>query len=358
MQVHAFMIVAAMLLAMSIGCAAFIARQDQKRFAKRILKYGAAGAALGLLTGLMVSAVQDLVLTIAFIIVGILTASLMCIFDWIVETVGKDQEVVAYYDDGTPPRFYITGDKHRNFGRVKKFCHDMNTRRKDVLIILGDSGFNYFDDQRDDQLKKEMSEINITFFCLYGNKEKRPENIGTYGIRSFCGGKVYYEPRYPNLYFAIDGETYTFEGKKYVVAGGAHSVDKIKCLHNHLPYYEDEMPNDYIKTAVEDTLRKHDHSVYGMMTHTCPAKYLPVEMFMSTRQNADAKRKRSKIKSTEVFQPDIDRSTEEWLDHLEDQLDYTVWFCGHYHIDKQIDKIQMLCHEIRPLHLDGSDNPA
>ena len=35
---------------------------------------------------------------------------------------------------------------------------------------------------------------------------------------------------------------------------------------------------------------------------------------------------------------------------LEKQLDYEVWYCGHYHIDKQIDKINMMCHEIRPLH--------
>ena len=35
---------------------------------------------------------------------------------------------------------------------------------------------------------------------------------------------------------------------------------------------------------------------------------------------------------------------------LENKLDYEVWFCGHYHIDKQIDKVQMMCQDIRPLH--------
>ncbi len=38
----------------------------------------------------------------------------------------------------------------------------MNTRRKDVLIILGDTGFNYYDDKRDDDLKEEISQLNIT----------------------------------------------------------------------------------------------------------------------------------------------------------------------------------------------------
>lgn len=54
----------------------------------------------------------------------------------------KRKRIPLYYDDKTPPKFYITGDKHRNFENVKRFCLDMNTKRKDVLIVLGDVGFN------------------------------------------------------------------------------------------------------------------------------------------------------------------------------------------------------------------------
>lgn len=263
----------------------------------------------------------------------------------------KKETVPMYYDDGTPPRFFITGDKHRNFNKVKAFCCDMNTRRKDVLIILGDAGFNYYDDKRDDELKKEISQLNITLFCLHGNKENRPQNVGTYGIRNFCGGKVYYEPKYPNIFFAIDGEIYTFEGKKYMVVGGAHSVDKIRCFEEGDPFWDDEMPDDYIKKSVEEKLDQESNKIYGMMTHTCPIDYLPTEMFMSTRQNATIKRKPRMAKSKRFFKPDIDRSTEIWLGELEKKLEYEVWFCGHYHIDKEIDKIHMMHHDIRPLHM-------
>ncbi len=262
----------------------------------------------------------------------------------------KEETIPLYYDDGTPAKFFITGDKHRNFEQVKRFCRDMQTRRKDVLIILGDAGFNYYDDDRDDKLKQEISALNITLFCLYGNKENRPQNVGTYGLRNFCGGQVYYEPRYPNILFAIDGEIYTFEGKKYMVVGGAHSVDKVRCLEEGLPFWEDEMPDAEVKARVEAGLSGENNCIYGMMTHTCPIRYLPTEMFMSTRQNAVLKRKPRKIKSKKLFKPDIDRSTEEWLGKLEQQLDYEIWYCGHYHIDKEIDKVNMMCHEIRPLH--------
>ena len=304
------------------------------------------GAALSLL--LSPITVQNVLL---FALMGGVVGELLAFFVLTIKQAYKKDTVISYYDDGSPAKFFITGDKHRHFDRVKKFCREMNTRRKDVLIILGDSGFNYYDDKRDDELKKEISALNITLFCLHGNKENRPQNVGTYGIRSFCGGKVYYEPKYPNIYFAIDGEIYTFEGKKYMVVGGAHSVDKMRCLEEGTPFWYDEMPDDTVKATVEQHLLNEENKIYGMMTHTCPIDYLPTEMFMSTRQNASIKRKPKKEKSKKLFKPDIDRSTEIWLGELEKKLDYEVWFCGHYHVDKQIDKVQMMWRGIRPLHM-------
>lgn len=266
----------------------------------------------------------------------------------------KEKRIAEFYDE-TPPKFFITGDKHRNFESVKSFCQDINTRKKDVLIILGDSGFNYYDDKRDDKLKKEISALDITLFCLHGNKENRPQNIGSYGIRSFCGGKVYYEPKYPNIFFAIDGEIYNFEGNQYLVVGGAHSVDKQRCLELGLPYWNDEMPNNATKTKVKKALEKENFQIYGIMTHTCPIKYLPTEMFISTNRKIK-NRKRKKPRKSQ-YKLDIDRTTERWLGKMESNITYSVWFCGHYHIDKQIDKIHMLHNDIRLLHQkDYGDN--
>lgn len=316
---------------------------------KHYLKY-LAGIPLGIALSLLITPVtlSDILL---FAVMGGALGELLTIFFLTVKKEYKESTVISCYDDGSPARFFITGDKHRRFDRVKEFCREMNTRRKDVLIILGDAGFNYYDDKRDDELKAEMSRLNITLFCLHGNKENRPQNVGTYGIRSFCGGKVYYEPKYPNIFFAIDGEIYTFEGKKYMVVGGAHSVDKMRCLEEGTPFWYDEMPDDRTKEHVEKVLEAENNHIYGMLTHTCPVNYLPTEMFMSTRQNASIKRKPRKARSKKLFRPDIDRSTEIWLGELEKNIDYEVWFCGHYHVDKQIDRIQMMYKNIQPLHM-------
>ena len=179
------------------------------------------------------------------------------IYIYTIKSLTKDREntITSYCENNSDGRFFITGDKHRKFDEVKKFCRKMKTRRKDILIILGDAGFNYYGDDRDSTLKKKISKLEITLFCIHGNKENRPQNVGTYGVRSFCGGKVYYEPKYPNIFFAIDGEIYTFEGKQYMVVGGAHSVDRLRCLEENLPFWHDEMPDDTIKEKVE--LRLH-----------------------------------------------------------------------------------------------------
>ncbi len=344
-----FIMIGVILNVICIWCIKILLKDKTNMRWKAFLKY-LSGIPAGLVFSVLLFPIR-LSNVLLFAVLGGALGELLALFYLTVKQAYKKDSVISYYDDGSPAKFFITGDKHRRFDKVKEFCRQANTRRKDVLIILGDAGFNYYDDTRDDELKREISQLNITLFCLHGNKENRPQNVGTYGIRSFCGGKVYYEPKYPNIYFAIDGEIYTFEGKKYMVVGGAHSVDKMRCLETGNPFWYDEMPDDTIKDAVEHNLQNEGNKIYGMMTHTCPVEYLPTEMFMSTRRNAAIKRKPRKTKSKKIFKPDIDRSTEIWLSDLEKKIDYTVWYCGHYHIDKQIDKIQMMYHDIRPLHM-------
>ena len=62
-----------------------------------------------------------------------------------------------------------------------------------------------------------------------------------------------------------------------------------------------------------------------VLSHTTPLKYEPVEVFMSG-----------------VDQGSVDKSTEIWLDGIEDRLEYKKWYCGHYHTEKKIDKLEIM----------------
>lgn len=46
-----------------------------------------------------------------------------------------------------------------------------------------------------------------------------------------------------------------------------------------------------------------------------------------------------------IDQSTVDDSTERWLDEVEESLDYNIWMCGHWHINKRIDKMHFLYHD-------------
>ena len=47
-----------------------------------------------------------------------------------------------------------------------------------------------------------------------------------------------------------------------------------------------------------------------------------------------------------VNQSRVDKSTEQWLDRIEDKLNYQKWYCGHYHTEKKIDKLEIMFENI------------
>lgn len=215
---------------------------------------------------------------------------------------------------------YITGDTHGSFDRIEKFCKEQNTTKNDIMIILGDVGLNYYGGDRDETRKSVVSKLPITLFCIHGNHENRPENLGDmYRIKFFHDGAVFFQKEYPNILFAVDGQIYNFNGLRTMVVGGAYSVDKHYRLENGMKWFDDEQPSASTKNFVENSLDFNGRKIDIMLTHTCPEKFIPVEAFLPN-----------------VDQSSVDRSTEEWLDSIERKTSYKMWYCGHYHINKML----------------------
>lgn len=133
------------------------------------------------------------------------------------------------------------------------------------------------------------------------------------------------EDEFPNLLFAKDGEVYDIAAKKTIVIGGAYSVDKWYRLQCDLHWFSDEQPSVEIKNRVEQKLEELGWKVDLVWTHTCPEKYTPQEVFLSG-----------------MDQTTVDNSTEQWLDTIEDRLEYEDWYCDHWHINKGIDRMHFL----------------
>ena len=220
---------------------------------------------------------------------------------------------------------YLTGDTHGDFDRVASFCDKVKSTKEDILVVLGDAGINYYGNPKDERLKEFLHDLPITLLCIHGNHEKRPQTISSYQKTLWQGGTVYQEPHHPSLLFAMDGEIYDLGGKRCIAIGGAYSVDKHYRISRQWGWWADEQPSDQIKAHVEQRLESVGWDIDIVLTHTCPMKYLPREEFLPF-----------------IDQSTVDNSTEIWLDTLEDKLHYAHWYCGHYHTDKNIDKISFL----------------
>jgi 3-oxoacid CoA-transferase subunit A len=224
---------------------------------------------------------------------------------------------------------YLTGDTHGDFSRIYNFCKNNKTTISDTMVILGDAGLNYYINGIDLKKKHKLSALPITIFCIHGNHECRPRHIPTYEITEWREGLVYLEKEYLNILFAKDGEIYNLDDQRVIVIGGAYSVDKYYRLARNACWWEDEQPSDTAKQKVERTLINNRWNVDFVLSHTCPRKYEPIEAFLSF-----------------IDQSKVDKTTEDWLDHIEDNLTYKKWYCGHYHIDKSIDNIRFLQNDI------------
>ncbi len=224
---------------------------------------------------------------------------------------------------------YITGDTHCDFSRFEDFCEKNKTTTDDIMIILGDSGLNFYGNYLDRHTKEKASAYPLTFFCIHGNHEKRASGIDSYKTGVFCGGTVYFEEDFPSLLFAKDGEIYRFGEHDCIVIGGAYSIDKTFRLAYGYPWYADEQPSDEIKNYAENALMERAYKIDVVLSHTCPKNYEPTEVFLKG-----------------IDQSSVDKSTEIWLAEMESMMRYKYWYCGHFHTQKKIDRLRFMFKDI------------
>ena len=91
--------------------------------------------------------------------------------------------------------------------------------------------------------------------------------------------------------------------------------------------YPSEQPDDKTKNEAIQVLNNNDIDV--ILSHTCPYSYLPKEAFIIG-----------------VDESKVDNSTEHFLDTIEKNYNYQKWYCGHFHIDKEIDKIRFMSRDV------------
>ena len=226
----------------------------------------------------------------------------------------------------------LVSDTHGDFKRIRDVSKKLNTTKEDVLIILGDCGFNYYFNERDNQLKNKIAKYPITIFAIRGNHEARPQEMsGKWHYEKFFGNRVIVENNYPNIKYALDGYDYYIPYYKYYnedgstcyeyyhafVIGGAYSVDKYHRISNGWSWFENEQLNEQEQKDIMDYLdwlHNNNRPIELFLTHTCPITYEPTDLFLPT-----------------VNQAMVDKSMERFLGEIEKKYKYKLWCFGHFH---------------------------
>lgn len=249
-------------------------------------------------------------------------------------------------------KIYITGDKHSDFQspddyqKVEKFCKQFSTTKEDFMIVLGDHGVRYYEDWRDLHAKKKLAKYPIRFIMLRGNHDKRTTQYGknVYVDTDCVKGWFVEDPDYPDILYTTEYGWYKFAGHNVFVINGAYSVDKWYRLEmnergflNYRWFIDEQLTNEE-KEDAEDllfgTMERFWRTDFIVMSHTCPIGFKPTDNLLPG-----------------IDQSKVDESTEQWMQKLydkiaEENLPLEQWYCGHWHIDRKVNPVRFMYHDI------------
>lgn len=235
--------------------------------------------------------------------------------------------------------FLVTGDTHGDFSRLlglqKEYLKD--NQKDTTLIILGDFGVNYYADGRATRAKQYLSEnVSFEIFCVHGNHERNPEYMESCVEKEWNGGVVYYEPDFPKILYAKDGEVYQLGEKTVAVFGGAYSIDKDYRLAYGYNWFPDEQMSEDVRKRCEQNMERIGWKVDYVFSHTVPLSAEPTEFFLDG-----------------IDQSKVDKTTEIWLESIKNRLTYKQWYAGHYHYDVvKCGNINIMYYEVKELGKD------
>lgn len=247
---------------------------------------------------------------------------------------------------------FVTGDCHADWSKfsTNSFPEQKEMTRNDYVIVCGDFGI-WHSNSTEKWWLKWLSKKNFTILFVDGNHENFDRLYSNeFEIVDFHGGKAH--KICENVYHLMRGYVFELCGKKFFSFGGASSHDiqdgilepsdykSTKNLMsdynkrtrrgemlriNHISWWEQEMPSEDEMEFGLETLKNNENKVDYIISHCCPQEV--ASLFSQDFYKAD--------KLTNYFNT-IAKTTE-----------FSKWFFGHYHNDKQIsEKFIMLYEQI------------
>ena len=250
---------------------------------------------------------------------------------------------------------YITGDTHGEYSRFsnkRMRRQGMDLGENDYVIVCGDFGLCWANDKTFTYNCKNFAEKKYTILWIQGNHENY-DMIEDYPIEEWHGGKVRHIIR-DKVILLERGQVFEMEGKTFFTFGGASSHDvqggildredidfednRRKVIRHNLPFrirheswWEQELPGEEEMNEGRTNLAKHGYKVDYVLTHCCATKL----------QQLIGKG------SGQLYEADV---LTDYLQELDEKLEYKHWYFGHYHRELDVDnKHSLLYHAIIPV---------
>lgn len=206
---------------------------------------------------------------------------------------------------------FVTGDTHCpiDIGKLNtdRFPAQKEMHKNDFVIICGDFGGVWNGSKTDIYWQSWLYAKPFTTLFIDGNHENF-DLLNQYPVVDFRGGKAHQINS--SVYHLMRGEIFTIDGLKFFAMGGAASHDKAYRKEG-VSWWAEEMPSDEEYQNALRNLDAHDWSVDIVLSHCAPGS----------------------LQTAIADWYEHDKLTN-FLESIKDDLLFTFWGFGHYHLDK------------------------
>ena len=228
----------------------------------------------------------------------------------------------------------VTGDIHASYdiAKLSESCFDTaGLTKDDYVIICGDFGLVWNNSASEQYWLRWLDTRPFTTLFVDGNHEGF-SLLNSLPETTWNGGAVHQVAT--SVFHLKRGQLFNIDGYRIFAMGGASSSEYDRTHRTQgETLFTEEIPNEQERAAVLETLDAANWDCDFVITHCAPS---------SCAQGISEHTDRLEIHPMDEYT--------DWLQTIQDHLTYRHWFCGHYHIDAQIqDKTTALYNRIAVL---------
>lgn len=226
-------------------------------------------------------------------------------------------------------RLFATGDVHgeMDIGRLshKRWEIGSGLTREDYVIVLGDFGlvFHPTETPSESWWLNWLSNKPWTTLVVDGNHDNHVRLAELPQEEMFGGivGKVA-----DNICHLKRGYVYEIAGRKVLTFGGAESIDKLHRTEG-ISWWREEIPSYAEMSRCLDSMEKCEYKVDYIVAHTCPSTLAHIIV-------------------NEIGGVKNEDPTCGMLEHIVSSCEYKGFYCGHWHLNKDLGKFHFLYENI------------